>query len=321
MRTMIHNEVTKLSEKTGIPTLRLLPAAGISRRTWADWQRRKESPTLHNGAMPKAHWLLPAEIEAIVAYAQNRTDKRLLGYRRLTWMMVDESVVFASPSSIYRVLKAHQLLNMWAKTSDTRKTGFDQPRKIHEQWHTDISYIRIQSVFYYFVSVMDGFSRMILVWDLFVSMEQLTVGIVLTRAKETYPEATPRLITDNGAQFTARDFKELLGLLEMDHTFTSPGHPQSNGKLERFHRSFKDEHVRVTAYTDLEQAKRSMARWIDYYNNTRLHSALKYLTPKEVFEGKTEKRLDERRKKLHDAREMRKLMRKQASPPLTTLLA
>lgn len=139
---------------------------------------------------------------------------------------------------------------MWAKSSDTAaKKGFDQPPSIHEQWHTDISYIRIQGVFYYFVSVMDGFSRMILVWDLFITMEELSIEIVIIRAKEKYPDANPRLITDNGAQFVAKDFKELPALLAITHTFTSPAHPQSNGKLERFHRSFKSEHVRITAYT------------------------------------------------------------------------
>ncbi|MBV5335172.1 MAG: IS3 family transposase [Sulfuricurvum sp.] len=294
MRTRISSEITELRDKTGIHLSTLLSGAGISRRTWTDWQKRKGDPTQNNGLMPKEHWLLPTEIDAIVAYAENRTDKKLQGYRRLTWMMIDENIVFVSSSSVYRVLKEHGLLNMWAKTNDTaRKIGFDQPLAIHEQWHTDISYIRIQNVFYYFVSVMDGFSRKILVWDLFTSMDQLTVEIVLTRAKEKYPEATPRLITDNGAQFIAKDFKELLELLEIAHTFTSPAHPQSNGKLERFHRSFKAEHVRVTAYTSLDQAKRHMSGWIDYYNSKRLHSSLDYLPPQEVFEGKTETRLAE----------------------------
>lgn len=320
IRTRISNEITSLQKRTGLPLAILLSGAGVSKRTWADWQKRKNDKTLHNGQIPKAHWLLPEETEAIVHYAEHRIDKKLQGYRRLTWMMIDENIVYASPSSVYRVLKEHNLLNMWAKTNDTaKKKGFDQPLTIHEQWHTDISYIRIQSVFYYFVSVMDGFSRKILVWDLFISMEQLTVEIVMTRAKEKYPEANPRLITDNGAQFIAKDFKELLIFLEIDHTFTSPAHPQSNGKLERFHRSFKTEHVRVTAYTGLEQAKQKMSVWIDYYNNERLHSSLNYLTPQEVFEGKTEMRLAERKKKLYTARELRKSVEKQILSPVNTL--
>lgn len=320
MRTRISNEITELREKTGLPLATLLSGAGISRRTWTDWQKRKNDTTQHNGHIPKAHWLLSTEIDAIVAYAENRTDKKIQGYRRLTWMMIDENIVFASPSSVYRVLKENNLLNMWAKTNDTaKKIGFDQPLTIHEQWHTDISYIRIQSVFYYFVSVMDGFSRKILVWDLFITMEQLTVEIIMMRAKELYPEAKPRLITDNGSQFIAKDFKELLVFLEIDHTFTSPAHPQSNGKLERFHRSFKTEHVRVTSYTSLEQAKQQMSIWIDYYNSERLHSSLNYLTPQEVFEGKMETRLAERKEKLYSARVFRKSVEKQILPLITTL--
>jgi transposase InsO family protein len=320
MRTRISNEILELKNKTGLQLEILLSAAGISRRTWTDWQKRSNKETQHNGCIPKAHWLLPEEITAIINYAKNRTNKKLEGYRRLTWMMIDANIAFASPSSVYRVLKEHNLLNMWAKSNDTvKKKGFDQPLNIHEQWHTDFSYIRIQGLFYYFISIMDGFSRKILVWDLFETMEQLTAEIVITRAKELYPEVNPRLITDNGGQFIAKDFKELLTFLGIDHTFTSPAHPQSNGKLERFHSTLKTEHVRLTAYTGLEHAKGKMAVWIDYYNNERLHSSLNYLAPQEVFEGKTEMRLAERKEKLYTTRAYRKSVERRVLSSSTTL--
>jgi transposase InsO family protein len=179
--------------------------------------------------------------------------------------------------------------------------GFIQPQAVHEQWHTDFSYLKIGGNFYYFVAVLDGFSRVILAWGLFMTMEAWTVGTVVQQAKERYPAARPRLITDNGSQFISKDFAELMTLLEMRHTLIRPAHPQSNGKLERFHRTLKSEEVRMSAYLGYEDARFRLGEWIRYYNEERLHSAIYYLTPKEVFEGKTEERLAERREKLHTA--------------------
>jgi transposase InsO family protein len=148
---------------------------------------------------------------------------------------------------------------------------------------------------------MDGYSRKILSWGLYESMERIWAETVLMKAKELYPEARPRVITDNGSQFISRDFRELISLLEMEHTCTSAGHPQSNGKLERFHRTFKSEHVRQAAYLDREDAIERMRVWIGYYNEQRLHAALWYLPPEDVFNGRMGERLAERREKLHTA--------------------
>jgi transposase InsO family protein len=134
-----------------------------------------------------------------------------------------------------------------------------------------------------------------------MSLEGIWAEIAVTKAKEKYPFAKPRAITDNGSQFISKDFRELTKLLEIEHTFTSPAHPQSNGKLERFHRTIKSEHVRVSAYFSYEDAKISMGRWIEYYNEKRLHSALCYLPPEDVFQGLKEVRLLERKEKIHTA--------------------
>jgi transposase InsO family protein len=215
--------------------------------------------------------------------------------------MVDADIAFVSPGTVYNVLKRAGLTKKWAEMGEEAKKGFDQPEAVHEQWHTDFSYIRVCGAFYYFISVMDGYSRKILSWGLFESMDRLSAEIVLIKARELYPEARPRVITDNGSQFISKDFRELVDLLEMEQTFTSPAHPQSNGKLERFHRTFKSEHVRRSAYLDRKDAVERMRGWIRYYNGERLHSALCYLPPDDVFFGKKEIRLAERREKLHTA--------------------
>ena len=113
--------------------------------------------------------------------------------------------------------------------------------------------------------------------------------------------ARARIIHDNGKQFISKDFKSLISLLELYETSARICHPQSNGKLERFHSTLKTEHVRKTPYFGYEDAKEKMAQWIDFYNNGRLHGALLYLTPEDYFEGRKESRLAERREKLHTA--------------------
>ena len=148
---------------------------------------------------------------------------------------------------------------------------------------------------------MDGYSRKILSWGLNQSMEGLWAEIAVTQAKEQYPHAKPRIISYNGSQFISKDFRELTSLLEIEHTLTSPAHPQSNGKLERFHKTFKSEHVRTSAYFGYDDAKERMGRWITYYNEQRLHGALCYLPPEDVFGGLKEKRLAERRENLDTA--------------------
>jgi transposase InsO family protein len=297
-RQMIQGEVEEMHGKTGIGITVLAGWAGVPRSTWQEWQGRKGEETKHNGNLPKYHWLTPQERGAIIGYCRERLEQ---GYRRLTYQMMDENIVAASCSAVYTVLRRAGLSKKWAISAEERKSGFEQPRSVHEQWHTDFSYIRIGGNYYYFVAVLDGYSRMVLAWDLFMSMESWTVQTVVQEAKEGYPQAKPRLITDNGSQFISGDFQELMRLLEMRHTLIRPGHPQSNGKLERFHRTLKSEEVRRSAYFDYEDARRRLGEWIGYYNERRLHSALFYLTPKEVFEGKTEERLAERRGKLHTA--------------------
>lgn len=132
-------------------------------------------------------------------------------------------------------------------------------------------------------------------------MEGLNVEILVTRAKELYPEAHARIIHDDGKQFASGNFIDLVAKFELWETSTSPFHPQSNGKVERFHKTLKAEEVRRDAYQDYSDARRKMSDWINYYNSERLHSAIGFLTPDEVFAGKMGERLAERRTKLYNA--------------------
>lgn len=203
----------------------------------------------------------------------------LEGYRRLAYMMIDEDVVAASPSSVYRVLKLANFLMQQEGKSSKKGTGFDQPKDPHEHWHIEVSYINIASTFYYLCSILDGYSRYIVHWELRERMNESDIEIILQRAKEKFPTAKPRVISDNGPQFIANDFKVFIRFMEMTHAKTSPYYPQSNGKIERWHRTLKSECVRKMYLSSLEQANTLMQSYISNYNEKRLHSAIGYITP------------------------------------------
>jgi putative transposase len=133
-------------------------------------------------------------------------------------------------------------------------------------------------------------------------MTEADIEIILQAAKEKYPEARPRIISDNGPQFIAKDFKEFIRISGMTHVRTSPYYPQSNGKIERWHKSLKGECIRPGTPLSLEDARRLVEGYVEYYNNVRLNSAVGYLTPKDVLAGRQQEIHAERDRKLAEAR-------------------
>ena len=179
---------------------------GISRSKFYDWQKRYGKLNEHNHWIPRDFWLQAWEKQAIVNYFLDHPGQ---GYRRLTYMMLDADIVAVSPSSTYRVLSQAGLLRRWNESRTSSKgTGFQQPLKQHEHWHMDISYINVAGTFYYLCTVLDGYSRFIVHWEIRESMTEADVEIVLQRAKEAFPDVHPQIISDNGPAFIARDFKE-----------------------------------------------------------------------------------------------------------------
>ncbi len=184
--------------------------------------------------MPRDHWLTEEEKHKIIAFV---FDNPLEGYRRLTFMMLDADLVAACPTSVWRVLHQAGLLAKVNGKPSKKGTGFVQPLKAHEHWHVDVSYLNIAGTFYFLCSVLDGYSRFVVHWEIRPTMQEADVQAIIQRAREKYPGTNPRIITDNGPQFIAKDFKEFIRICGMTHVKTSPYYPQSNGKLERFHRT------------------------------------------------------------------------------------
>lgn len=298
------------SDKTDIPVCRFLPWLGIGASKFHDWKQRFGKVNEHNAWIPRDHWLTDDEKERICVFAR---EHPLEGYRRLTFMMLDADHVACSPASVYRVLKNAGLLAGQSPAPTKKGTGFVQPLQPHEHWHVDVSYLNIAGTFYFLCSVLDGCSRFIVHWEIREKMEENDVQTIIQRAREAYPGVTPRIISDNGPQFIAKDFKEFIRIAGMTHVKTSPYYPQSNGKIERWHKTLKGDCIRVLVPLSLDDARRLVTDYVGHYNTVRLHSAIGYITPKDKLDGRAKDIHDARDRKLAEARERRKQQR-QAQP-------
>ena len=305
-RDTIVDFVRAWSDKTDIPACRFFPWLAIGASKFHDWKQRFGKDNEHNHWVPRDHWLTDDEWERICAFARANP---LEGYRRLTFMMLDADQVACSPSSVYRVLKAKGLLAGSTPNITKKGTGFVQPLKPHEHWHIDISHLNIAGTFYYLCSILDGFSRSIVHWEIREKMAETDVQTIVQRAREKFPDARPRIISDNGPQFIAKDFKEFIRSAGMTHVKTSPYHPQSNGKMERWYKTLKGECIRVRVPLSLDEARRIVFDYVDHYNNVRLHSAIGYVAPTDKLDGRDKEILAQRDRKLVEARERRKLLR------------
>jgi transposase InsO family protein len=299
--------VNRWSSESEIPAGRFVNWLGISMSKYYDWRSRYGQVNEHNGWVVRDHWLEDWEKEAIVAF---QSEYPLEGYRVLAFMMLDRDIVAVSPSSVYRVLCEAGLMRKWNKRPSSKGQGFHQPLYPHQHWHVDIAYVNICGTFYYLCSLLDGCSRYIVHWDIRQSMTETDVEVIIQRARESFPGYQPRIISDNGPQFIARDFKEFIRICGMTHVRTSPYYPQSNGKIERWHKTLKSRCLRPGTPLSLEDAKYLVSHFVEYYNTVRLHSAIGYITPKDKLEGKEKAIFQERDRKLEQARERRKQKRR-----------
>ena len=222
-------------------------------------------------------------------------------------MMLDADVVAVSPATVYRVLTAHGRLDRWNGHPSKKGTGFEQPQRAHEHWHIDISDLNIAGTFFYLCSILDGATRFLIHWELRERMTEVDVETILQRAREAVPGVTPRIISDNGPQFVAKDFKAFIRQAGMTHVRTSPYDPQSNGQLERWHQTLKVTAIRPQAPGSPEAARRVVAEFVTYYNHHRLHSAIGFVTPADRLAGRAEAIWAARDQKLEAARARRRL--------------
>ncbi|HLJ18500.1 MAG TPA: DDE-type integrase/transposase/recombinase [Bryobacteraceae bacterium] len=228
-------------------------------------------------------------------------------------MMLDADIVAVAPASVWRVLSRAGLMRKWGGKPSKKGTGFEQPTQPYQHWHIDVSYLNVCGTFYYPWSILDGYSSFLVLWDLRESMTEADIEIILERAKERYPGVKPRIISDNGPQLIAKDFKEFVRISGMAHARTSPCYPQSNGKIERWHKLLNGECIRPRAPLSLEGARHLVQGYVERYNNERLNSAIGYITPKDMLAGHQQEIQADRDRKLEAARGRRKNRRQRAA--------
>jgi len=247
--------------------------------------------------------VLDAEVKAVVQYRELHRD---IGYRKLTWQMIDENIAFLSESAVYEILKSHGMLG-WSSGygPPAEKEYKNKPKYPHHHWHTDLAYIKINGVFYFLIMMLDGYSRFLLDWDLLGDMNGKSVEEFVLKVREKYPDRKPMLIHDNGSQFISNDFKKLVANIHLQSVRTRRNHPETNGKIERLNGIVKSEAIRPNSPQSYIEAWEILNDYQYQYNYQRLHSGINYLRPSDVFFGRRDIILNERVEKIKTARQKR----------------
>lgn len=298
--------VTRLAEKTELPVRGILRWLQLQPGKFYSWRDRYGCANEHNGKIPRDHWIEAWEKEEIIRF---RAENPLEGYRRLAFMMIDADRVAVSPATVYRVLSREGLLDRWNRKPSNKGTGFHQPKRPHDHWHVDIAYVNAGGTFYYLCSIIDGYSRFVVHWEVRPAMKEIDIETIIQRGLERFPEARPRIITDNGPQFVAKDFKIFIREAGMTHVRTSPYYPQSNGKAEAWNKTVKVEAIRPICPHTMEEVITIVGRHVEHYNRVRLHSAIGWVTPADKLAGRESEIWATRDRRLEAAREARRKRR------------
>ena len=244
---------------------------------------------------------IPVEVkEQVVQQALEQTE---LSPRELACRITDTKEYFISESSVYRILKAHDLITSPAYILMQAGDSFKNPtRRIHELWQTDFTYFKIIGWGWYYLStVLDDFSRYIIAWKLFTSMtasdvkETLDEAVSNTGVNHIQVKHRPRLLSDNGPCYISGELKSYLEKQGMTHTRGAPYHPMTQGKIERYHRSMKNV-VKLQNYYFPWELEQELSQFVDYYNNHRYHESLNNVTPADVYFGRNREILTKRDK-------------------------
>jgi len=302
--------VERYRKQSGQPLNWILSELGLTRSVYYDWLERSREGTLTDRVViphsPRA--ALPEEIEAVVNYANAQPRE---GYRRLAWMMIDDDIAYLTPSTLYRILDRYDLLYRWKRPEPGYGRKVPEATYPNEVWHVDLMYLWVRGRWYFLVSVLDSYSRFIVHWELALSMRAQEIAEIIVAALEKVPGKKPRIVRDNGSQFAAKEWREVIRHFEIEEIPIRVRHPESNGRIERYHRSVREEAFGDRELEDFYHARDILKQWVRYYNEERLHSALNYLRPVDYYRGNPEALLTERKRKLTAATTRRKEVNRQ----------
>jgi putative transposase len=318
------SEILALVADSGLPRRKALEHLGLPRSTYYRWLKRQSEGRLQDkkGGSPLP-WnrLKPAEEAEILATARASPE---LSCRQLAWQLVDNERWYVSESTVFRILKREGLVK------PAEVIGFKAGKEYHrktkrpnELWATDCSHIRVfEWGWYYLVTVMDDYSRFILAWELKSDMAAGSLIDVVQKAVDTTGmtdipiEDRTVLLSDNGAGYLSRQFGEYLRLVGVRHIVSSPYHPQTNGKIERYHRSLKGE-INQLPYDMPSELEKAIAAFIEYYNYRRYHEGLGDVTPYDVYTSRNleiiEKRKEAKSRTLEERKDYNRAAREQGN--------
>jgi putative transposase len=297
-------EIIHLVEHSDLPVKRTLAELNVPRSSFYRWYQRFEEDGIAGletkPSQEKRFWnRIPESVrEQVVDLALDYPDQ---SSRQLAWQFTDENGYFVSESSVYRILKAFDLLENPAFEIIPVKEKFEKPtQRVNEMWQTDFTQFKIVGWGWYYLStVLDDYSRYILAWKLTTTMNaqdvQDTLEVALEEAgiEKVKVRHKPRLLSDNGPCYLSKDLKVFLDERQMQHIRSAPYHPMTQGKIERYHRSMKNV-VKLQHYYYPWELKQAIEAFVAYYNHERYHEALDNLTPADVYSGKGEEVLSRR---------------------------
>ena len=298
--------VAQTKGRSGWPVYRTLAALGVPRSVFYAWKARQNLAD-RAGTPCRVYEVLPEERAGICEFALQYPK---IGYRKLTWMMVDAAVACVGESTVYRVLSDADLLSRWKRSVASSGEYHFRPTAPNQQWHTDVMYVWVAARFYFLVSFVDAYSRYIVHHRLLMSLDGKSVAVELQAALETVSDAKPRIVHDHGGEFVNRDVAAVIKTHNLIDIKTKRRHPESNGIVERFNGTVRDESDNDYGNNYL-QAEAIIAKLMQHYNEERLHAALGYMTPATWHRGRPDEVRDERARRIAAARAHRRITNQQ----------
>jgi len=286
-------EIIRIVQDSELGVKRTLEELGISRSTFYEWYKRYLEESYEGlkprGSKRRIFWnkIPDHERKKVVETAFEQED---LSPRELAYHITDKKGWFISESSVYRILKERGLITSPAWILMIASDEFkDKTTHVHQQWQTDFTYFKIIGWgWYYLATVMDDYSRYIISWELCKNMESNDAKRVIGQAlvkTGLHVDNRPRLLSDNGSCYVSNEFKKFISDEKMGHVQGAPYHPQTQGKIERYHRTMKNV-VKLENYYFPDDLRARIEEFVDYYNNHRYHESLKNVTPADVYFGR-----------------------------------
>ena len=298
------HEILQLVEHSNLSVRQTLRKLGVSKSTYYNWLKRyyeqgvegleDKKPT----ALSSWNRIPDQHRDALVELALEETT---FSPRELAVRYTDENSYFLSESSAYRVLKAHDLITSPAYILMEAADRFQQPTlRVNQLWQTDFTYFKvIDWGWYYLSTVLDDYSRFIIAWKLCTSMtasdveDTLDLALQASGAQQVSIKHRPRLLSDNGPCYVSSELADYLESEGMAHTRGRPYHPQTQGKIERWHQSMKNQ-VLLNHYYSPSELEGAIGRFVEYYNHHRNHESINNLMPAQVYYGRDQEILEQR---------------------------